>query len=224
MEHYSHSFLNTFPSPTSTSSTLHEWAQSYYQPGLGKELSPSALASNDLGQYIVTGWFEGSHDFKTFGMEDVRTASGYPDCFLNVLDSSGMVILTLTWGGTGYEGTLGTGVAVDSHNDVYVVGDFEGTVDFDPGPGVYELTAPGHSVFVVKLSSSGEFLWARAVLGSEYVCSSNIVVDDSGAVYVTGIFKGLMALSPGGGGKVLTSNGGEDAFLALIPPDGDWQG
>ena len=46
-------------------------------------------------------------------------------------------------GGTGFD--VGYGVAVDASSNVYTTGSFSETVDFDPGPGVFNLTAVGSS-------------------------------------------------------------------------------
>ena len=47
------------------------------------------------------------------------------------------------------------------------VGSFGGTVDFDPGAGTFNLTAAGRfNIFVSKLDSDGDFVWARAMGGT----------------------------------------------------------
>ncbi len=48
----------------------------------------------------------------------------------------------------------------DNDGNVYNYGDFNGTVDFDPGAGVYNLTAQNFDVFIQKLNRYGELIWA----------------------------------------------------------------
>src|SRR4051812_42350353 len=56
--------------------------------------------------------------------------------------------------------------APDFAGNIYSTGHFEGTVDFDPGSGVYNMTAIGtYDLFVLKLDNNGNFIWARQMGG-----------------------------------------------------------
>lgn len=83
-------------------------------------------------------------------------------------------------------------VAVDDSGNVLTTGVFRGTVDFDPGNGVYNLTSWGNEndIFVQKLDSAGNFLWVYQTGGSGFDGGTDIAVDSSGNVYYTG-FNGL---------------------------------
>ena len=51
--------------------------------------------------------------------------------------------------------------------NVYLGGLFPSTVDFDPGPASFNLTAQGfEDAFVLKLDASGNFIWAKSCLNS----------------------------------------------------------
>ncbi|MBK8875566.1 MAG: SBBP repeat-containing protein [Bacteroidetes bacterium] len=66
-------------------------------------------------------------------------------------------------GGTGND--VATSIAVDANGNVYTVGRFQGTADFNPGSATFDLVAstPGSDIFVSKLNSSGKFVWARNI-------------------------------------------------------------
>ena len=65
------------------------------------------------------------------------------------------------FGSTGND--IGSSVAVDSSGNIYTTGTFQGTVDFDPGAGTTNLTSiGGYDVFVSKLDSSGNLVWAKS--------------------------------------------------------------
>ena len=66
-----------------------------------------------------------------------------------------------------FGGDYGRSVAVDSSGNVYTAGYFNGTGDFDPGSGTANLTSTGGGgVFVSKLDSSGNYVWANSLGGT----------------------------------------------------------
>src|SRR5262249_28945947 len=95
---------------------------------------------------------------------------------------------------------------------------------FDPGPGIYPLTARGGTdAYVAKYAADGSLVWARR-MGGDVVVSSPVdddyaravAVDGNGNVYVAGQFNGTGDF----GGVTLTSAGGRDAFVAKLDPNG----
>ena len=57
-------------------------------------------------------------------------------------------------GGSGYD--VGHSLVIDSLKNLYIAGSFQGTVDFDPGLGIYNLISNGgFDVFLLKLDSLG---------------------------------------------------------------------
>jgi hypothetical protein len=56
---------------------------------------------------------------------------------------------------------MGKTIAVDAQGNVYSAGIFFNTVDFDPGPGVYNLTGGG--IYISKLSGDGDFIFHALV-------------------------------------------------------------
>ena len=125
-------------------------------------------------------------------------------------------------GGASYD--LGTDVTVDSSGNVYTTGNFYGTVDFDPGMGVLYLTSVGDSdIFVSKLDSSGNLLWAKRMGGTNYDKGYSIAVDPSGNVYTTGGVYGTVDFDPGElSGFYLNSAGGSDIFVSKLNSSGNF--
>lgn len=119
------------------------------------------------------------------------------------------------------------GSSVANYNgDVYVTGTFSGTnIDFDPGPGVANLSSTGGTdVFVAKYNASGQYQWAFSIGGAASDSGNAIAVDIYGYVYVTGAFGGSnVDFDPGGSTANLSSNGASDIFLAMYSPTGQYQ-
>jgi len=131
--------------------------------------------------------------------------------------------LRLEWAATisGSGKQAGNAIAVDGAGNVYTLGSFGGTVDFDPGPGVFNLSAVGDDdIFVQKLDAKGHFVWARAMGGSGWASGRGIAVDNTGNVYTTGYFQDKADFDPGPDTFHLTSAGDTDVFLQKLDASG----
>jgi hypothetical protein len=81
------------------------------------------------------------------------------------------------------------GMTTDANGNIYVVGGFAGTIDFDPGPGVVSAgPAFGSDIWFGKYSSTGNLIWAHALIGGDDDFGTDIALDNSGNVYITGYF------------------------------------
>ena len=89
------------------------------------------------------------------------------------------------------------GMSSDNNDNIYITGYFNGTVDFDPGSGIVNLstaTSFFSDIFVVKYSQNGNLIWARAftaasTTGLPYNEGNAVSVDAAGNVYTTGVFQ-----------------------------------
>ncbi|MBN4051498.1 SBBP repeat-containing protein, partial [bacterium AH-315-M05] len=134
----------------------------------------------------------------------ITSSGGFSDIFVQKLDTSGNFLWVKKMGGTGTD--WGRSI-VDTSGNVYTTGTFEGTVDFNPGPGTEILISAGNTdIFVQKLDSSGNFLWVKQIggTGSE---GGRSAIDVSGNVYTTGSFEGTVDFDPGPGTANLDSSG-----------------
>jgi hypothetical protein len=114
--------------------------------------------------------------------------------------------------------------APDFAGNIYSTGHFEGTVDFDPGSGVYNMTAIGtYDLFVLKLDNNGNFIWARQMGGTQDNHGNAIAADGAGGVYITGTYKGTTDFDPGSGIFNLTSIGGTDIFVLALDSAGNFK-
>ena len=113
----------------------------------------------------------------------------------------------------------GNAIVVDAFGNVYTTGSFRGTVDFDPGPGVFNLTTNGEDVFISKLDASGVFLWAKNMGGTGTISGNAITVDAFGNVYTTGNFTGTADFDPGLGIFNLTASTGA-IFVSKLDASG----
>ena len=124
---------------------------------------------------------------------------------------------------SGINNDLARNVTVDVSGNVYTIGHFEGTVDFDPGVGSYNLTSTGNSdVFISKLDASGNFIWAIKLGGTSIDQGLSIVVDATGNVYSAGNFYGTADFDPSTATFNLTSAGYADVFITKLDVSGNF--
>ncbi len=199
----------------------YQWGVHY--GGVGEDVV-RAMAADASGNVYTVGYFTDNSDFDPGpGMHEL-VSNGFFDIFVQKLDTDGNLEWVHGIGGTFFD--YATGVDVDDAGNVWVTGVYQETVDFDPGAGVFELTSSGgEEIFALKLSASGDFLWAGSMGSPGYEEPTAISVDNTGigSVYVAGYFSDPMEVDPGPGTFTLTSNGGQDIFVIKLDAAGDFQ-
>ena len=172
----------------------------------------NSIAVDANGNSYVTGYFSGSANFGTTTL--TSSSEYYTEIYVAKLDINGNWLWANKAGGTGWD--YGYGIAVDANGNSYVTGAFAESAIF----GTTTLTSSGGSdIFVAKLDSSGNWLWAKQAGGTDYDDGYGIVVDINGNSYVTGIF---YSSNCSFGSTTLTSSGGSDIFVAKLDINGNW--
>ena len=113
------------------------------------------------------------------------------------------------------------GVAVSASGDIYTVGRFRGKADFNPGQDSFLIEAPSQNIFVLKLDSSGAFVWAKNMGG--HLSSgegSAIALMDMEHPVITGNFNGTFDFDPGPDSLLITSTGGRNTYIAILDSEG----
>jgi hypothetical protein len=112
---------------------------------------------------------------------------------------------------------------LDANNDVFIVGYFSDTLDFDPSPNVFNLNGAGSdNGFIAKYDEQGNFLWAKEVGNASEERILAFDIDTSGNIYTMGYFKNTTDLDPGANVAAFTSNGGRDIFIQKLDANGDF--
>ena len=111
------------------------------------------------------------------------------------------------------------GSTADAAGNVYTVGYFSGTADFDPGPNTVSLTAVGSSdAFISKLDANGNYVWVIPLSGPNGDDIEAITLDAQGNIYVTGFASANVDFDPGPG----TVNPGGSGFVAKYDANGNY--
>jgi hypothetical protein len=124
-------------------------------------------------------------------------------------------------GGVGFD--EGNSIALDASGNIYSIGRFQGTVDFDPGAGTSNLTSAGsYDIYILKLDASGDLIWAKSFGSSNYDVGNSITVDASGYIYATGEFELSVDFDPSPETSNITSHGGGDVFILKLDDSGNF--
>ena len=177
--------------------------------GTGSDL-PQGVHLDGASNMIVAGSFQTSVDF---GGGALMSAGG-DDIFVVKYDPSGAHIWSKRFGSSGFD--RAHSLAKDGSNNVIVVGQFEGTVDFGGGGLVSVGT---REMFVAKYDASGNHMWSKRFGSSQNDVALGVAVDGADNVVVTGSFAGGGPVSFGG--SSFTSAGQGDMFIAKFDPNGD---
>ncbi len=197
-----------------------DWVRSF--GNTGNEYGRS-VTTDGIGNVYTTGTFTGTVDFDPGASVHNLVSTGADDIFIVKLNVTGNFLWAKSFGNTGFSDRSNC-IKVDSQGNVYVTGWFTGTVDFNPGPATFTLSAlTGYDAFILKLDASGNFLWA-ANFGAHsiQINGPSLAISQAGDLYLVGYFGATVDFDPGPGTFSLTSAGVYDVFIScpLISPFG----
>jgi hypothetical protein len=130
---------------------------------------------------------------------------------------------TKPWGGSASKAQANN-IAVDAWGNMYVTGEYTGTVAFNPAGGASHTSNGVQDAFLSKFAADGTFQWVKTWGGTGRDVSNGIVIDHSGNVYVSGPFVNTVDFNPAGGASHSSNAGGmNNIFLSKFAPDGTFQ-
>lgn len=183
---------------------------------------PFGLKIDASANLYVAGYIIGTGlDFDPApGSTAILNSNGMHDIFLAKYNSAGQYQWANNIGGAGAD--VARDIDLDESGNIYLAGDFQYTVDFDPSAKTANLTsAGGADIFIAKYDNDGKYQWAKR-FGSS---SSDIawgVAYTTNNVYLTGSYQGVVNFSPGPAADNLTSNGGSDIYLTKFDANGNY--
>jgi hypothetical protein len=213
------------PAATTTNAfvtSLDPTGQLLYSTYLGGSVGDGChgIAVDAGGNAYVTGGTQ-SPDFPTVNPLQPALVGTHGNAYVAELTADGSALVYSTYlGGSGGNlgGDSGSGIAVDQHGQIFVIGSTASS-DF-PTLNAIQPTLGGsgaQNAFVTSLSPGGGLLFSTYLGGSIYDLGQGIALDAAGNTYVSGVtyspdFPTANALKPALG----TRNG--NAFVAKISP------
>jgi hypothetical protein len=181
-----------------------------------KQETVADMVQDDAGNLYLTGNFSKTVDFEPGSGQTLLAAPGNGSVYVLKLDPNA----NLTWvrqiGPAVIDGhdedaiIAARGIGVDATGAVYSVGDFAGTVDFDPSSAlrIVDLDKAGNTPaipgqleasdgYIQKLDADGNLVQFDHWGGEDgTILSHDIAVDAGGVVNITGAFAGYVDLNP----------------------------
>jgi hypothetical protein len=186
---------------------------STYIGGSGADFG-TALALDSSGNIYVTGSTQ-STDYPTQNPIQIAN-SGLYDAFVTEISPSGALLYSTYLGGSLAD--YGTGIAVDSSQNVYVSG-YTYSTNFPTQSAYQGALSGGSDIFVTKFTpGSSALLFSTYLGGSSLDKSTGMFVDSSGNIYLTGSTQSPNF--PVSAGAYQTSLlGTQNAFLTKVASD-----
>lgn len=180
-----------------------------------------SIAVDGLGNVYSTGLYNSSSvDFDPGPNTNNLPHSGLADAYILKLDGAGNFLWAKRMGGSGND--IPTSITLDDNGNIYTLGFFQSTVDFDPGTGISNLTSNGgYDIFIQKLDSSGNFVWVKQIGGINDDYGYKIFTNSFGDIYLTGSFQDTVDFDPGAGTTNFVSHGGDDIFIQKLNAAGN---
>ena len=167
------------------------WAKS--MGGLNEEKALD-MAVDNVGNSYITGYFRDVVDFDPDTGTATLVSNGFQDAFFAKYDSNGDYV----WA---YDLCDSNSAAYNSiieldntNNDIYLSGAFTGTVDFDRGVGIFNMTDNNYTLrYIAKYDTSGSFLWAGNISAASGITITSISIDNlsNSNLLICGYFSGL---------------------------------
>lgn len=117
-------------------------------------------------------------------------------------------------------------IETDKNDNIFIVGQFTGTVDFEMGPGqVIQTAANGGSSFVIKLDSLGSLQWVKTLEGPGNSYCAAVKTDQNNNIYMAGSYASTVDMNPGSGTENVISEGFLDGYVVKLDESGSflWQ-
>ncbi len=152
------------------------------------------------GNIICHGFFTDTTDFDPGTSVHQLIPQAANAYFLLKLDSDGSFVWVKNIGSIPYLNSAYNDCVFDDENNMYFTGRISTTFDFDPGPGVFNLspeTMGVSNIFILKLDVNGLFIWAKLIGGPGFASTTSLNIDGSNNIYVSGYFSGTIDFDPG---------------------------
>lgn len=183
--------------------------------GGSKEEKGLGVSLDNNQHIVITGWFEDTADFDPGpGFSYLYAPQFAQNAFAVKLDSSGNYLWSKSFASSLY--SRGKTSSFGQNSECYIIGEFSGSIDLDPGLSIDMSSSSNGGVFVTKLDENGNYIWGGAFPGSGWNESYALDIAPDGACIIAGHFEELTDFDPGAGVHNITSTAFKDIFVVSL--------
>ena len=170
----------------------------------------TSVTTDGAGNIYNAGYFNSTADFDPGPGIRLMTSIGHQDIFITKFSPTGNLIWAKSiQGRNGISQCNTKSIKLDALGNIFIVGGFNETVDFDPGPDSFNVTAQNQDIFLSKLDSSGNFIWAKTIGSpSTTIGSSSTTLDEFANIIITGSFSDTIDFDPSPSNNFTLLSGG----------------
>ncbi len=186
-------------------------------------IATGSLKLDNNSNMFITGGIVGTQDVDPGPEVFNLTSISSQDAYLAKFSADGSFIHAINIGGSGGIATIANGLAIDSDNNIIMVGITGYTIDLDPGPDedIWSVGADG-APFVTKFDNDLNYLWGFTINSDETMAAARITTDAENNILITYILQETADFDPGSGEAIHTSLGAYDLVVAKYSPDGEY--
>jgi uncharacterized repeat protein (TIGR01451 family) len=193
------------------------WVKQLEGSGTGRVLG---LSVDVMDNVFSCGYFSSSIDLDPGAGTAIYNSAGnqgYHDAFFQKLDASGNFVFGKKIGAGSNDQAWG--LTTDRSGNMYAIGKFNNTVDFDPGQMVRNIASNGFSdAFVLKLDKNGNFANVARIGGTHFEDGNAIALDQEESVIAVGTFSLTVDFDPGIDTVSVLANGFDGFALKMLQP------
>jgi hypothetical protein len=183
--------------------------------------SANAVAVDIAGNTYFAGTFRGRIDVDRSNRNQrfLASFSDTYDAFVVKYDPEGRVLWAKKFGANGHDSI--DKLVLGTNGDVYMSGQFEGIVDFNPAKAVSRLTSHGKKdAFILRLNSAGQHVFSGHIGGGRDDAITAIAVGPTGDLYYSGYVRLGGDVDLTSRTKIVENRGVDDTIIARIRGDG----
>lgn len=191
---------NTFVVKLDTNGN-YVWAK-HIKGTKGCNIKGVALDVTPSGDIYTTGTFNDTIEFiigsdTTQYFDSMYVDNHFVQTYITKLDSSGQFKWVKFLSDSSHIET--TDLKINSDENVYTVGRFTNSLDFDPGIDTFRLHASPYTqtMYINKLDSNGNFINTKTIFSNQSSFNPRLDIDKNNHLYISGSFSDTVDLDPG---------------------------